>query len=234
MQYRNPYIEICIEGQSSVFRGISSTDKEILDQHHVLADFKKGGTIIKGETKPRGVMCLASGKAKVSKTGAGNREQIIRLQKPVNFLCYGSLFSDTHFPFTVTALENSTVVIFERVALSKMIKQNSDLAFRFMKMISEDLDSANNRLISLTQKHVRGRIAESILLMRDVYGTEADGMTIKVLLSRDDIAHLSNMTTSNAIRTLAVFVSEGLIHVEGRKIKITNPARLEAISESGQ
>ncbi len=234
MQYRNPYIEMCIEGPSSVFRGISTADKESLDQHHVVADYRKGAIIIKGETKPRGIMCLASGKARISRCGAGNREQIVRLLKPQNFLCYRPLFSDTHFPFTVTAIENSTVVIFERVALSKMIRQSADLSFRFMKMISEELDSCNNRLISLTQKHVRGRIAESILLLRDVYGTEADGMTIRVLLSRDDIAHLSNMTTSNAIRTLAVFVSEGLIQVEGRKIKITNLQRLEAISESGQ
>lgn len=234
MQYRNPYIEICIEGPASVFRGISIADKELLDQHHTLADFRKGGIIIKGETKPRGVMCLASGKARISKCGAGNREQIVKLVKPQNFLCYRSLFSDTHSPLTVTALENSTVVIFERVTLSKIIRQNADLAFRFMKIISEDLDSANCRLISLTQKHVRGRIAESILLVRDIYGTEADGMTIRALLSRDDIAHLSNMTTSNAIRTLSVFVSEGLIQVEGRKIKITNLPRLEAISESGQ
>lgn len=234
MQYRNPYIEICIEGPFSVFRGISTADKELLDQHHSVADFRKGRVIVKAETKPKGVVCLASGKAKTSRIGAGNREQIVRLQKPQNFLCYRSLFSDTHFPFNVTALENSTVVIFERVTLSKIIRQNADLAVRFMKMISEELDLANNRLISLTQKHVRGRVAESILLLRDVYGTEADGMTIRALLSRDDLAHLSNMTTSNAIRTLAGLISDGLVRVEGRKIKITDLPRLEAISESGQ
>jgi CRP-like cAMP-binding protein len=70
--------------------------------------------------------------------------------------------------------------------------------------------------------------------MRDIYGTEADGMTIRVLLSRDDLAHLSNMTTSNAIRTLAGLISDGLVQVEGRKIKIIDLSRLAAISESGQ
>jgi len=234
MQYRNPYIEICIEGPFSVFRGISTADKELLDQHHSVADFRKGSVIIKVESKPKGVVCLASGKAKISRVGAGNREQIVRLQKPQNFLCYRSFFSDSQFHFNITALENSTVVIFERVTLSKIIRQNADLAIRFMKMISEDLDSANNRLISLTQKHVRGRVAESILLMRDIYGTEADGMTIRALMSRDDLAHLSNMTTSNAIRTLAGLISDGLVQAEGRKIKITDLSRLAAISESGQ
>ncbi len=184
MQYRDPYIEICIEGPSSVLKGINNADKELLDQHHHVEDFRKGEIIIKAESRSRGVMCLASGKASMSKYGTGNREQIVKLLKPQNFLCYRSIFSDAHFPFTVTALENSTVVIFERLTLSKIIRQNGDLAFSLMKMFSEDLDSANCRLISLTQKHVRGRIAESILLLRDIYGTEADGMTIRALLSR--------------------------------------------------
>jgi CRP-like cAMP-binding protein len=113
-------------------------------------------------------------------------------------------------------------------------QENNDLALRFMKVISEDLQSSNCRLISLTQKHVRGRLAESILLLRDTYGTEADGKTLRILLSREDLAHLSNMTTSNAIRTLAGFTSEQILKVTGRRISIQDLSKLISISESGQ
>jgi CRP-like cAMP-binding protein len=88
-------------------------------------------------------------------------------------------------------------------------------------------------LISLTQKHVRGRLAESILLLRETYGTEADGKTLRVLLSREDMAHLSSMTTSNAIRTLSVLVSENILDIEGRKIVILNLSKLEATAIRG-
>ena len=54
--------------------------------------------------------------------------------------------------------------------MSRILKQNAELATKFIKGISEELLISNNRLISLTQKHVRGRIAESILLLRDTYG----------------------------------------------------------------
>jgi CRP-like cAMP-binding protein len=70
-------------------------------------------------------------------------------------------------------------------------------------------------------------------VLRDTYGFENDGLTIKVYLSREDIASLSNMTTSNAIRTLSTFASEDVIALEGRKIKILDPGRLERISELG-
>ena len=50
-------------------------------------------------------------------------------------------------------------------------------------------------------------------------------------LSRNDIAHLSNMTTSNAIRTLSNLAAEGNIKIKGRKITILNIDNLERISE---
>jgi len=131
------------------------------------------------------------------------------------------------------AVEDSAVVIFEKNTLLRILKRNADLTLKFMKVMSDELLFANNRIVSLTQKHVRGRIAESLLILRDTYGLEADGKTIRVMLSREDIAHLSNMTTSNAIRTLSNMSSEKIIEMEGRRIKILNGFTLEHISESG-
>jgi CRP-like cAMP-binding protein len=234
MQYKNPYIEVCIEGASSIFRGLSQAEKEILDQHHMVVNFRKRDTILREGIKPKGLICLVSGKAKIYRIGAGNREQIIKMLRPQSFIGYRSLFSDAVYPFSVVAVEESDVIIFERQALSKILKQNAGLAVKFLKAVTDDLVYSNNRLISLTQKHVRGRISESLLLLRDTYGLEADGMTMRVMLSREDLAHFSNMTTSNAIRTLSGMVKEKILTIEGRKIMILDPIKLEAISESGQ
>ena len=52
-------------------------------------------------------------------------------------------------------------------------------------------------------------------------------------MAREDLANLSNMTTSNAIRTLSTFVNEHLMIVDGRRIKILNEAQLRKISKFG-
>jgi CRP-like cAMP-binding protein len=62
---------------------------------------------------------------------------------------------------------------------------------------------------------------------------EEDGYTLSIYLSREDLASLSNMTTSNAIRTLSIFASEKLIAIDGRKIKLINEERLRKISRIG-
>ena len=57
--------------------------------------------------------------------------------------------------------------------------------------------------------------------------------TLKIYMSREDLANLSNMTTANAIRTLSTFVEERLITVDGRRIKIINEPQLRKISKFG-
>lgn len=234
MQYRDPCVEICIEGASSIFKVLSLSEKEMLDQHHFVMNFKKGELILTEGTRPKGIICFASGSAKLFSIGAGNREQIIKILKPMDFVSFRTLFSDNPYPYSVEALEETSIVVFEKHAMSRILRHNAELGIKFIKAVSEDLIFSNNRLISLTQKHVRARLAESLLIIRDIYGFDTDGRTLKALLSREDLAHLSNMTTSNAIRTLSGFADDNLIEVHGRRIVILDLKKLEEISESGQ
>lgn len=96
-----------------------------------------------------------------------------------------------------------------------------------------DLGVSDSRTVSLTQKHIRGRLADSLLFLRKTYGVEEDGATLSIKVSREDLAGLSNMTTSNAIRTLSGFASENLLEVSGRSIKIINSEALQKISDFG-
>jgi CRP-like cAMP-binding protein len=114
-----------------------------------------------------------------------------------------------------------------------LIRANTKLAMFFIRQLSIDLGIADERTVNLTQKHIRGRLAESLLFLQDCYGLEEDGATISIYLSREDLANLSNMTTSNAIRTLSTFVSEHIIALDGRKVKIIDQERLRKISRLG-
>jgi CRP-like cAMP-binding protein len=223
MQYTNPYIESCLEDSSSVFKGLVQKDKETIAKHHTLYHIRKNENLFRKDEKPRGIIWLASGKIKIFKVGVGGREQILKLIKQ-------NEFSDYTWQVTASAIEDSVICILERNSLASILKKNGNIALKFTKLSAEEVDFSNNRIVSLTQKHVRGRLAESLLLMIATYGFEADSKTIAVSLSREDIAHLSSMTTSNAIRTLSNLVTEGILKIKGRKITISDIARLENIS----
>jgi CRP-like cAMP-binding protein len=233
MQYTNQYIEVCLEGPTSVFKGLSQKDKEIIAGNHTIVHIKRGHQIFKQGEKSRGLICLASGKVKVYKEGVGGRQQIVKMIRQNGFMGYKALFADHPWPVSATAIEDSTICVLEKSSLVKILKKNADLALKFIRLLSDELVLANNRTVSLSQKHIRGRVAESLILLRDTYGYEEDSNTIRIALSREDIANLSNMTTSNAIRTLSIMASEGIIGIKGRKITLLDLAILEHISELG-
>jgi CRP-like cAMP-binding protein len=76
-------------------------------------------------------------------------------------------------------------------------------------------------------------LAETLINLKKTYGFEGDGATIAMYMAREDLANMSNMTTSNAIRTLSQFASEGLISLDGRKIKLLDELELTRISRMG-
>jgi CRP/FNR family transcriptional regulator, polysaccharide utilization system transcription regulator len=223
----------CIESDDSIFNVLPPKEKELLLSNSNCAYYKKGEIIYKEGDKPSGLICLSEGKVKVFKEGVGGREQIIRMAKPIGFIGFRALFADDCYNSSAVAIEDSTICTIEKKTLYKVIRTSPDLAMIFIKFLAEELGFANTRTVTLTQKHIRGRLAESLLFLKDTYGYAEDNATIKVYLSREDIANLSNMTTSNAIRTLSTFASEKVIAIDGRKIKILDLKKLEKISELG-
>ena len=223
----------CIYGPKSVFNSLSDEEKEELSKHLTIVSYKKNETIYKEGDKPTGLICLSEGKVKVFKEGVGGRDQIVRMAKPVGFLGYRAMFAEENYIASAIAIEDSIACIIDRNSLLKILKNNSEFALAVIRSLARELGFSNSRTITLTQKHIRGRLAESLLFLKDTYGLEDDNKTIKIYLSREDIANLSNMTTANAIRTLSIFANEGVIGIDGRKISILNLTKLERISEIG-
>lgn len=223
----------CIDNKKSVFSVLSEEEKNYLKSHHVCKRYKKGETIFNTGEKPMGLTCLSAGLVKVFKEGIGGREQIVRMAKPVGFIGYRALFAEVNHMATAVAIEDSVICKIEKDAVFKVIRGNPDLSLNIIKAFATELGFSNDRTITLTQKHIRGRLAESLIFLKNTYGLEDDNHTIKAYLSREDLANLSNMTTSNAIRTLSAFQSEGVISLEGRKIMVVDGAMLEKISDMG-
>ncbi len=225
--------QTCLETAGSVFKDLPQEEKERLARSHTSRFYRKGELIYHEGEKPTGLLCLAKGKVKIFKEGITGREQIIRLAKPVGFIGYRALFAEENYRASAMALEDSVVCLFSREEILNTVRNRPDLTLKILKTLASELGVSHLRTVNLTQKHIRGRLAESLLFLINTYGFEEDGRTIKAYLSRDDLASLSNMTASNAIRTLTQFSEEKIIGTDGRRVQVIDRARLEYISDIG-
>ena len=221
------------ESIPDLWQPLTEEQRILLAQNFTIQKYKKNETIYcEGET-PTHLMCLLTGKVKIYKDGVGGRSQIIRVIKSHEYFAYRAYFAEEDYVTAAAAFEPCTICLIPMPTIISLIQENAELAMFFLRQLSIDLGISDERTVSLTQKHIRGRLAESLLFLKDTYGVEEDQCTLSIYLSREDLANLSNMTTSNAIRTLSNFAAEKLIIIDGRKIKLIEEDKLKKISKIG-
>ena len=216
----------------SLWEPLTSSQRDMLSQGISVERFKKNEIIYKESDHPSKMMFLLHGKVKIFKEGMGHN-QIIRVIKPIEMFGYRAFFAEEDYKTNAMAFEPSTVAFIPMTIIAKLMGSCQSLTQSIIKHLSTELGNSDDRTISLTQKHIRGRLAEALVFLKESYGVEEDGSTLNIYLTREDIANLSNMTTSNAIRTLSTFAEEKLISTDGRKIKILKEEELRKISRNG-
>lgn len=220
-------------GENCIFNLLTSEEMSIVKSSCSVTRYRKNDYIFKEGDEPDGMQYLKEGKVKMIKEGISGREQIIRMFTENGLISYRSLLAGEAHNGTAIAIEDSEIVTIPPEIMYQVLLKNYQFSLALLKDLALELGHSNHRTVSLTQKHIRGRLAESILFLKEKYGFENDNQTLKVYLSREDLASLSNMTASNAIRTLSTFAGEKIIAMDGRKIKITDLTKLEKISKQG-
>ena len=220
----------CTRRNNSLFSDLSYEELKMISENKYFVNYNIGEVICRMGSRPSGLICLNKGKVKIVRKGINGTDQIVGLKKAVNFIGFRALMGGNSFLASYVALENSAVCVIKKKKFYTVLEGNSKLALKIMKSLAMDLIKSDGRLVNLTQKHVRARLAEALILINDIYGTNSSNGKLNVSLKRSDLAGLSNMTTPNAIRVLSSFKKENLVDVNRQDIKINDLKALKEIS----
>lgn len=222
-----------IDEIGEMWKCLTTGERIFLRENTKYVEFKKNGLIYKEGDNPEYLYCLVSGKVKIFKNGIGGRPQIIRLVREGETFAYRAYFSEHEYLTSAAAVEQSGCYQVPLRVIRQIVELNNKFALVFIKFLSNDLGLMDARVVSLTQKHIRGRLAETLVMLLDIYGVDPETNDLCGTLSREDLACFANMTASNAIRTLSSFDSEGLIRINGKRITILDEAKLRKVSANG-
>lgn len=218
---------------NAVWESLTEAERALMAEHVEKIHYAKNEVIHHDGDESKWIWMLLRGKVRIYKEGIGQRQQIIRLLKPYDIFGYRACIANEGYNSHANAFEDCWVYRLDRETFMQLLRNNGQVCYRVMKMMAKDLAISELQTVNLTQKHLRGRLAESMLLLLKNYGYEEDGVTLAMLLPREDLANMSNMTTSNAIRTLSQFAQEGLVGIKGKRIEILDEKELEHISRLG-
>ena len=113
-----------------------------------------------------------------------------------------------------------------RNELEKAGYKDIRIATRFIRLIAQNVQEKEERLLQLAYGSLRKRVAKAWMDIYKKYaGEKATPVTLDI--SREDIAQYVGTATESLIRTLSDFKSEKLIDIREGKIRIADLQKLE-------
>ncbi len=215
--------------QLNSFKTLSKKELDFISEHKKVMHYKKGDMILEEGKPSRYVYCLMSGKGKLSRYNSSGKEQIIRFVKSGNLIGYRSVFNDEPITLNLTAIEDVTACVIPK-DVYKGLLSNKDFTLEMLRLLSNDLKLANLTIAHLAQHSVRERMAETLLHLEDIFGTDREG-NINIALSREEIANIIGTASESVIRILSSFKKDNIIYSKAKKIKLLNKERLYNIAE---
>jgi len=215
------------------FSSLKSLNKEELIK---MAECKTSFTIKKGEPifeegeSVNGIYCVKDGVCKLSKLSANGKDQIVKLIKPGELLGQRSLISDEPTNLSAVALEDMEVCFIPKSEIISFFNQNNQFSMNVMKTICGDLKEADDHMVSMAQKSVKARLAETLLHLEDTFGKNNDG-SLHIQLSRDELAGMIGTATESCIRKLSKLNKSGTINLKGKKITLLDRNKLKKMAE---
>ena len=222
--------EQCIVREFSSLKTLSK--EELLS----LADCKTSHTIKKGETifeegeNVNGIYCIKKGICKLTKLSATGKDHIVKLVTKGELLGQRSMIGDEPVNLSAIALEDMQVCFIPKTEMMGYFDKNNQFSMNVMKSICGDLREVNNHMVNLIQKTVKERLAETLLYLHDNFGKNQDN-SLKVVLSRDELASMIGTATESCIRLLSDFNKLGLIELTGKKIVLKDITALKKMAD---
>jgi CRP-like cAMP-binding protein len=221
----------CLKVNYSLFSELSENELETLNNNRSKLFFKKGDYIFLEGAMPVGLYCLNHGKVKMIKQGKIEEEFIVALHKPVDFLGFDNLMSNSPYTYTAIALEDVSICVIKKENLFSVIESVPELSMKIINYLSQKLIEKNDRMLVLTQTKMESRLAFTLIDLINFYGFENDGKTLAVELKRKELASLSSMNTANVIRILSAFNKQKIIKTKLRTIQVLSLDTLKQLIE---
>lgn len=222
--------EQCIVRKFSSLKALNKEELVKMAECKTSITIKKGETIFEEGEVSNGIYCIKEGVCKLSKLSANGKDHIVKLMKPGELLGQRSMISEEPTNLSAVALEDMEVCFIPKTEILHFFNTNNDFSMNIMKSICGDLKDADDLMVSMAQKTVKQRLAQTLLYLETTFGVKEDN-TLQVQLSREELAGMIGTAMESCIRLLSEFNKLGLIELIGKRISLKDKAKLKRMAE---
>ena len=218
--------EQCIVREFSSLKALNKDELIKLAECKTSRLVKKGEVIFEEGENVNGIFCVKDGVCKLTKLSPNGKDHIVKLVTKGELLGQRSMISDEPVNLTAVALEDMQVCFVPKNEIMGFFDKNNQFSMNVMKTICGDLKESDSQMVNMAQKTVKERLAETLLYLQDTFGKNEDD-SLKIQLTRDELASMIGTATESCIRLLSDFNKSGLIEIKGKKIILKDIPKLK-------
>lgn len=179
-----------------------------------------------------GMYLLCSGRVKLTRSSARGQRQIVRIAEGGELLEKHVFQDRAMHEVTCETLVPCHVCFIDRQAYLDLLRRNSELAVRLIRLLSSELGVRMDQRDLFAFRTGRERLAALLLELGNRFGSKSGkGTLVGITLKREELADMAGIAVETAIRLLSAFRKEGLISLERRSITLVKPDRLARIAK---
>jgi CRP/FNR family transcriptional regulator len=205
--------------------------KEAIALHKKTYQFKKGEEIFREGDPVKGIFFIYTGSVKVYKQWGEQKQLILRFAKEGDILGHRGLGGVVEYPIGATALEDTSACFITNDFLEATLKTNHELSYKLMHFYATELQKAEKRMRDLAHMEVKGRVAEALMELVNVFGIDKHEH-IAATITRQDIASYAGTTYETVFKFFHELAEENIITTNGKSIKINDRSRLQQFCNS--
>mgnify|MGYP000975384163 CR=1 FL=1 len=222
--------EQCIAREFSYLKALNKDELIRISECKTYKTIKKGENIFYEGENVNGIFCIKDGVCKLTKLSPNGKDHIVKLVTKGELLGQRSMISDEPANLSAVALEDMQVCFIPKNEILGFFDKNNQFSMNVMKTICGDLRLADDNTVNMAQKSVKERLAETLIYLHETFGTNTD-KTLKIQLSRDELASMIGTATESCIRLLSDFKKLDLIELVGKKIVVKDINKLKKIAD---
>ncbi len=211
----------------SLFRGLPPGQLQALAGCAKEKDYRAGQVIILESQEARALYLVLWGRVKIFKSSAEGKEQTIFLFGPEEPFCLTAL-ADELSPASAMALEDTRIVYFPADVLETVVRDEPSILFNLLLVFSKRLKESLTLIESIALKELPQRLAT--FLVHSAVRKEGAFM-VDLGFSHRELAKILGTTPESLSRVFKKLNAEGILKVEGRRIRIADYESLSRLTE---
>ncbi len=211
---------------AGIFTQLSPEYRQQLEQIAVEIGLKKGQHLFAPGDPSRGFYVVQEGAVRIYGMSLQGKEITQEIAGQGSAFALASPFSATYHCFA-EALADSRLYLIKKEEFLDLVTGDLKFAAEWMRLLSQMVIQLRRRLVDLTLRTPKARIASYLLLLSEMQNSQ----TLTLPVPRKELATLLGMTHETFYRTAKDLENEGLVKFSGHTAAIMNQDLLAQIVE---